>query len=78
MKKKLAFAFIMGIVTTGIISLSLILLNTNLSGALMLKAWCKSWAIAYVIVIPCILIIAPMVEKLVNKLIKSDINETNK
>lgn len=70
MKRKIAFALIMGIVTTGIISLSLIVLNTNYSGMQLIKVWFKSWGIAYLIVIPCILIIAPQIEKLVHRFIK--------
>jgi hypothetical protein len=70
MKKKVAFALLMGIITTGIISFSLIIVNTNFSGKTLLFAWLKSWGIAYAIVIPCILIISPVVEKIVNKLIK--------
>lgn len=72
MKRKIAFAMIMGIVTTGIISLSLIVLNTNYSGVLLIKTWLRSWGIAYLIVIPCILIIAPQIEKLVHRLVKEE------
>lgn len=70
MKKKVAFALLMGIITTGIISISLITVNTNFSGKTLLFVWLKSWGIAYVIVIPCILIISPLVEKVITKLIK--------
>ncbi|MDR1504503.1 MAG: DUF2798 domain-containing protein [Prevotella sp.] len=60
----------MGIITTGIISYIILFLNTDLSGDLFYKVWFKSWTIAYIIVIPCILIIGPLMEKLVNKIIK--------
>ncbi len=70
MKKRVAFALLMGIITTGIISISLIVVNTNFTGKTLLFAWLKSWGIAYVIVIPCILFISPLVEKILNKLIK--------
>lgn len=70
MKKKLAFALLMGIISTGIISLILIKLNTNLTGMNFVQVWLKSWSIAYVVVIPIILIISPLVEKLVNRLIE--------
>lgn len=68
MKQKIAFALIMDIVTTGIISFTLITVNlgwTNFQVAI----WLKSWAIAYLIVIPAILMISPLVEKLVTILI---------
>lgn len=70
MKKKIAFAMLMGIITTGIISLSLMLANTNYTGMQLLSVWLKSWGMAYLIVIPCILIISPLVEKIINRLIK--------
>jgi hypothetical protein len=70
MKKKIVFALIMGLVTTGIISLIMLLVNTNFSGLTFLKIWSKSWLIAYLIVIPVILFISPKIEKMVNKLIE--------
>lgn len=70
MKKKIVFALIMGLVTTGIISLILLLVNTNFPVLKFLKIWLKSWLIAYLIVIPVILFISPKIEKLVNKFIK--------
>jgi len=50
MKQKIAFALIMGIVTTGIISFTLITVNMG-------------WA--HLIVIPAILTISPLIAKLV-------------
>lgn len=67
MKQKIAFALFMGIVTTGIISFTLISVNVgNAFGYLSL--WLKSWLLAYVIVIPAILIIGPLMERLVKRL----------
>lgn len=70
MKQKIAFALIMGIITTGIISFTLIALNVGFSEK-FLKVWLKSWGMAYLIVIPVILIIGPIVQKLVDKYINS-------
>lgn len=56
----------MGGITTGIISFILIALNIGF-GERFLKIWIKSWAMAYVIVIPVILIVAPRVQKWVDK-----------
>lgn len=64
MKEKIAFALIMGIVTTGIISFTLITINLGWAH-LHLAVWLKSWLVAYLIVIPAILIISPYVEKMV-------------
>ena len=62
----------MGIVTTGAISLLLIAVNTDLSGLIFLRVWLKSWGLAYLVVIPCILFIGPPVEKLVDFLLKKN------
>lgn len=66
MKTKIAFALIMGIVTTGIISFTLISINIGF-GEHFLKIWLKSWGMAYLVVVPAILIIGPQVQKLVDK-----------
>jgi hypothetical protein len=69
MKNKIMFALIMGIVTTGIISFTLISVNLGFSDK-FLKVWLRSWGMAYLVVIPAILIIGPMVQKLVDRLLK--------
>ena len=67
-KKKVVFALIMGAITTGLISFSLIAINVGFNVS-FLKVWLKSWVLAYIFVIPAILYIAPNVEKLVDKII---------
>ncbi len=69
MKQKIAFACIMGIITTGIISFTLISLNVGFTEKI-LNIWLRSWAMAYAVVIPAILILAPRVQVLVNRLFK--------
>jgi hypothetical protein len=69
MKRRIAFALIMGVITTGIISFTLIAINVGF-GEWFLKVWLKSWAIAYLIVIPVILIISPRLQKFVDNNIK--------
>ncbi len=71
MKNKIVFALIMGIVTTGIISFTLISINIGFNEK-FLKTWLRSWGIAYLVVIPAILIIGPRIQKLVNKLLKEE------
>jgi Protein of unknown function (DUF2798) len=61
MKRKIAFALLMGVVTTGIISFTLLSLNLGFSSDFV-GAWLRSWAIAYVIVIPAILLIGPYLQ----------------
>jgi len=69
MKQKLAFALIMGIVTTCIISFTLVAVNVGF-GEQFVKIWLRSWAIAYLVVIPAILILGPLVQAFVDNLFK--------
>jgi hypothetical protein len=77
MKQKVAFALLMGIITTGIISFSLIAINLGFTDN-FLKVWLKSWASAYFIVIPAILFIGPKVQQLVDRLVKIQEDFTRK
>lgn len=69
MKNKILFALIMGIVTTGIISFALITVNIGFNEKFT-KIWLRSWGLAYLVVIPAILIIGPLVQRLVDRLLK--------
>jgi hypothetical protein len=69
MKNKIVFALLMGIVTTGIISFTLISVNIGFNEK-FLKIWLRSWGMAYLVVIPAILIIGPIIQSLVDKLLK--------
>lgn len=69
MKKRIAFALIMGIVTTGIISFTLVSINIGYVEK-FLNIWLRSWLLAYVVVIPAILLIAPRIQQLVDRLFK--------
>jgi hypothetical protein len=64
-KNRVVFALLMGIVTTGIISFTLISVNIGYIEG-FLKIWLRSWALAYLVVIPAILIIGPRIQKLVD------------
>ena len=74
MKRKVAFALIMGIITTGIISFTLISLNIGFV-ANFLVIWLKSWAMAYLVVVPIILMVSPVVDKLVSKMFRDSVNQ---
>lgn len=74
MKQKIAFAMIMGIVTTGIISFTLISINIGYTER-FLGIWLRSWGMAYLVVIPAILIIGPKVQGFVDKRFKDTITE---
>ena len=69
LKRKIAFALSMGVVTTGIISFVILVLNLGLSNGFAL-AWVRSWAIGYLIVIPAILLIGPRLQAQVDRLVK--------
>ena len=71
MKRKVAFALLMGIVTTGIISFSLLALNLGFPSEFP-QIWLRSWAIGYAIVIPAILLIGPRLQAQVDRLFDKD------
>lgn len=73
MKQRIAFAFLMGIITTCIISFTLIAVNIGFTGA-FLKIWLRSWTLSYLVVIPAILILGPRVQKLVDHLFTKNQN----
>ncbi|AXQ30522.1 DUF2798 domain-containing protein [Solimonas sp. K1W22B-7] len=66
LKRRIAFALSMGVVTTGIISFVLLSLNLGFSDRFALM-WLRSWATAYVIVIPAILLIGPQLQAQVDR-----------
>ncbi|MCE7071499.1 MULTISPECIES: DUF2798 domain-containing protein [Dyadobacter] len=74
MKRKIAFAMIMGVITTGIISFSLVSINIGFV-ANFLVIWLKSWIMAYMLVIPVILIVGPRVQKMVEALFKDAVTQ---
>jgi hypothetical protein len=67
MKQKIAFALLMGIVTTCIISFTLVAINVGFTEQFTF-IWLRSWGIAYLVVIPAILLIGPLVQRVVNRL----------
>jgi hypothetical protein len=69
MKNKIVFALLMGVVTTGIISFTLITINVGFTEKFFM-IWLRSWGIAYLVVIPAILIIGPRIQNLVDKLLE--------
>lgn len=69
LRQRIAFALIMGIVTTGIISFAVILRNLGFRED-FLQLWLRSWGFGYLIVIPALLIVAPRVQRLVDLVFK--------
>ena len=72
MKQKIAFALLMGIITTCIISFTLVSINVGFNSG-FLKIWIRSWVIAYAVVIPAILILSPRVQKIVDNLFNKEV-----
>lgn len=68
LKRKIAFALSMGVVTTGIISFVLIVINRGMADGFVL-AWLRSWGAAYVIVIPAILLVGPRLQARIDRLL---------
>jgi uncharacterized membrane protein SpoIIM required for sporulation len=66
-KRKVAFALLMGIVTTGIITFSLLALNVGFSEPFVAR-WVRSWGVAYVIMVPVILDLGPLLQSKVDRL----------
>ena len=67
MKQRSAFAMIMGVITTGLISFILICVNVGM-GPHFIKIWFKSWLISYSIAIPAILVIGPKIQAFTDRL----------
>jgi len=65
-KKKIFFTLIIGSMTTGIITFVLNLVNVGLTETLIIN-WAKSWIIAYFVVVPVTLSIAPSIQKMVDE-----------
>jgi Protein of unknown function (DUF2798) len=70
LKRRIAFALSMGVVTTGIISFTIITLNLGFTDNFA-RAWLRSWSTAYAIVIPAILLIGPRMQAGIDRLIPS-------
>jgi hypothetical protein len=68
-KRRIAFALTMGLVTTGIISFVLLAISIGFSPEFWMK-WLRSWGIGYVVVIPAILLIGPRLQGWLERLIK--------
>lgn len=57
-------------VTTGIVSFTVIAANIGFEKQFAM-IWMRSWAVAYFVAVPSILLIAPQVEKAVNRFVKN-------
>jgi hypothetical protein len=69
LKRRIVFALVMGVITTGIVSFALLALNLGFAKGFALT-WLRAWGIGYVIVIPAILLIGPRLQAQVDRLIR--------
>ncbi|QHT71831.1 DUF2798 domain-containing protein [Rhodocytophaga rosea] len=60
---------LMGIITTGIVSFTLIGVNRGYDPGFA-SIWMKSWVISYLIVIPIILLVSPSIQRVASYLCK--------
>ena len=68
-KRKIVFAFLTGIVTTGMVSFTVVLKNLGLTESFW-RIWLKSWSLAFLIVVPVILIVSPVIGRFVDFLFR--------
>jgi hypothetical protein len=69
MKQRIVAALIMGFITTGIITFVLVIVNMGFNGRFLIN-WCRSWTVAYVIIVPLIFLIGPKVQQAVSYLFR--------
>ena len=72
MKQKIAFAVIMGLITTGLISFTIIAVNVGFTSRFP-GIWIRSWGLAYLVAVPVILVFGPIVSRVVNNLFREKI-----
>ena len=70
MTSRVVFALLMGVITTGTITFLLICLNVGF-GVTFLTVWIRAWELAYLIVVPLVLLTAPALQRLIAKLFTS-------
>jgi heme/copper-type cytochrome/quinol oxidase subunit 2 len=68
-KRKIVFAFLTGIVTTGMVSFTVVLINLGLT-EMFWRIWLKSWSLAFLVVVPVILIVSPVIGRFVDFLFR--------
>lgn len=70
LKRKVAFAMSMGVVTTGIISFVLVSVNLGMASGFV-RTWLRCWAISYLIVIPAILLVGPRLQARIDRIFQN-------
>ena len=71
-KRRIVFACLMGVVTTGLVSLTVVLINLGFTKTFW-QVWLKSWSLAFLIVVPVILLASPAIQRFVDFLFRERI-----
>jgi len=64
------FAFFMALFMSGFMSLVISIFNVGLVDNIVIL-WLKAWAFAFCVAFPTVILIAPLVHKLTNRLIRA-------
>jgi uncharacterized protein YaaW (UPF0174 family) len=64
--QRVAFALLMGAITTGVISFAIILGNLGFREDFA-WLWVRAWGSGYLVVVPMILAMAPLIQRLVDR-----------
>lgn len=64
-RQRIVFALLMGVVTTCFISFVLVTINVGF-GPMFVATWLRSWGLAYLVVVPMMVLVAPRVRAVVD------------
>jgi hypothetical protein len=67
LKRKIAVSFLTGIVTTGMVSFSVVLINLGLTEKFW-QVWVRSWMLGQLVAFPAILVVSPLIKRFVDLL----------
>jgi Protein of unknown function (DUF2798) len=67
--QKIVFAFFMALFMSGIMSLVITIFNIGLVSNIVV-VWLKAWGFAFIVAFPTITVVAPIVNKLVSRVLK--------
>lgn len=63
-----AFSFVMSFFMSGVMSLTMLAIESNDIGQTLIN-WPKAWAIAMLVAFPCSLVVVPLTQRLMAKLV---------
>lgn len=66
LKKRILFAIIMALFTVAIMVTVMLGVNMGFGSELFWRSWLRSYAIAYLTIVPVILLLGPQVQRLVD------------